>query len=141
VRVVLDTGVLISGLIRPHGTPGQILERLRSGYIQVVYSIPILLEVIDVLGRPRLRRKYGIQVEDAAALINLIRLRGDLVSPNQQLVDICRDPRDNKFLDVALSGQVEAIVSGDQDLLALHPFQGIPILSPKSFLDLLAGHS
>jgi predicted nucleic acid-binding protein len=48
----------------------------------------------------------------------------------------CRDPRDDKFLEVAVNGRADAIVTGDQDLLVLNPFQGIPILSPAGYLEL-----
>ena len=51
-----------------------------------------------------------------------------------QRIHACRDPKDDKFLDVALTGEAQLIVTGDQDLLALHPFHGIEILTPTAFL-------
>ncbi|MDE2844360.1 MAG: putative toxin-antitoxin system toxin component, PIN family [Chloroflexota bacterium] len=50
---------------------------------------------------------------------------------------MCRDPKDDKFLELAVSGQASHIVSGDQDMLELHPFRGIPVLSPRSFSDIV----
>jgi len=51
---------------------------------------------------------------------------------------VCRDPKDDKFLDVAVEGHADAIVSGDEDLLVLHPFQGIPTVQPARFLAMLS---
>jgi len=133
MRVAVDTGVLVSALIQPRGTTGEGLRALRDGRFTIVYSTPIVVEIIDVLGRPRIQSKYHVQPEDINALINLIRLRGELVIPIQN-VTACRDPRDNKFLEAALAGEAEAVVTGDDDLLVLHPFEGIDILRPIELL-------
>jgi putative PIN family toxin of toxin-antitoxin system len=133
MRVVIDTGVLVSALLRRQGTPGEVLRALRNGRFTAVYFTEMLVEVVDVLGRPAFRDKYQIQGEDIAALINLVRLRGELVVPAQE-VSACRDPKDNKFLEAALAGQADIIVTGDEDLLALNPFERIDILRPAEFL-------
>jgi len=80
-----------------------------------------------------LRTKYHIEPDDTGAVINLIRLRGDLAVP-VRIVTICRDPKDDKFLEAALAGRADCIVSGDADLLNLTPFEDIPILRPAEFL-------
>ena len=133
MRAVIDTGVLVSALIRPHGTTGEVLRLLRDGRFTAVYSTDLLVEIIDVLGRPTLHSKYHIQPEDISVLINLIRLRGDLVVPVRR-VTACRDPKDDKFLEAAVAGEADCIVSGDADLLDLTPFEDIPILRPAEFL-------
>ena len=133
MRAVIDTGVLVSALIHPQGTTGEVLRALRDGRFTAVYSTPMIVEIIDVLGRPRIRSKYHIQLDDISALVNLIRLRGDLVVPTR-IVTACRDPKDNKFLEAALAGEAEALTSGDADLLALHLFEGLNILRPAEFL-------
>jgi len=133
VRAVLDTGVLVSALIRRQGTTGDVLRALRDGRFIAVYSTDILVEIIDVLGRPALRAKYHIEPDDISVVINLIRLRGDLVVPARK-VAACRDPKDDKFLEAALAGGADCIVSGDADLLDLAPFEDIPILRPAEFL-------
>jgi len=66
-------------------------------------------------------------------LINLIRLRGELIIANQK-VTACRDPKDDKFLEAALVGVVDCLVSGDSDLLDMVSFEDIPILRPAEFL-------
>jgi uncharacterized protein len=133
LRAVIDTNVLPSALIRRQGITGQVLRHLRDGRFIIIYSVPLLVELVDVLGRPQIQRKYRIQSDDVAALINLIRLRGELVSPNRQ-IDACRDPKDNRFLEAAVEGRVDAIVSGDADLLDMKEFEAIPILRVAEFL-------
>ena len=106
---------------------------LREGRFTAVYSTDMLVEVVEVLGRAPLRVKYQIESGDITALINLIRLRGELTNP-QHSITACRDPKDNRFLEAALAGQADCIVSGDADLLVLNPFEDIPILRPAEFL-------
>lgn len=134
MRVVVDTSVLVSGLIRHQGPPGDILRALRDGRFIVVYSHETLMEVVEVLGRDFFRSKYHIQFNDIEVLVSLIRLRGDAVVPAQKITD-CRDPKDNKFLEAAVAGEADYLVSGDGDLLSLNPYRGIPILSPAEFLE------
>ena len=136
MRVVIDTGVLVSGLIRPRGTTGEVLLALRDGKFTVLYSNETLMEIIDVLGRDKFRLKYHILTDDISALINLIRLRGEVVIPKQRVAD-CRDPKDDKFLDVALSGDADCIVSGDLDLTSMNPYRSIPIITPAEFLAMI----
>lgn len=136
MRAVIDTSVIVSALLRRHSTPGEVLRALRNNRFSIVYSTDILVEVIDVLGRPKFREKYHIRPEDISHLINLIRLRGELVRITETL-SICRDPKDDKFLEAAKTGEADCIVSGDSDLLVLHPFGEIAILRPAEFLALL----
>jgi putative PIN family toxin of toxin-antitoxin system len=137
MRAVIDTGVLISGLLNRWGTPGEILRALRENRFNIIYSVDILIELIDVLSRPTFHKKYHLLPDDISALINLIRLRGELISPGQP-VTACRDPKDDKFLAAAITGNADWIVSGDADLLELIVFDGIPIISPINFLERLS---
>jgi uncharacterized protein len=133
MRAVIDTGVFVSALLRKQGTTGAVLRALRDGRFTALYSTEIVVEIIDVLGRANFRTKYHIEPDDITALVNLIRLRGELVIPARK-VTACRDPKDDKFLDVALATQTDCIVSGDSDLLDLNSFEDIPILRPAEFL-------
>ena len=133
MRAVVDTGIFVSALIRRKGTIGAVLRGLRAGQYTVIYSTAILVEIIDVLGRDKFRIKYHIEPDDITALVNLIRLRGELVIPTQTIT-ACRDPKDDKFLEAALAGAADCIVSGDADLLELKSFESIPILRPAAFL-------
>ena len=133
MRVVIDTGVLVSGLIRPAGTTGQVLQAMRDGKFTALYSNETIMEIIDVLGRDKFRLKYHILPDDISALINLIRLRGEVVIPKQRVAD-CRDPKDDKFLDVALSGDADCLVSRDLDLISMNPYRSILLTTPAEFV-------
>lgn len=125
--------MLLSGLIKPQGTPGLVLLRLREGAFSAIFSEPMLLELLDVVSRPKFTQKYNLGSEDSLALMGLLLLRGEAVAPKRR-IQACRDPQDDKFLEAAVDGRADALVSGDADLLALHPFEGTPILSPAAFL-------
>ena len=137
IRAVIDTSILIRAVIKPRGTVGPILQGLRNADYQLVYSDPLLAELAEVLARPRLPAKYGLTTKDIATVLSLILLRGEPVVPARR-IGVCRDPNDNMVLEAAVAGQVDAIVSGDEDLLTLSPFEGIPVLSPAAFLRRLA---
>ncbi len=124
---------MVSAAIVPTGRAGAIILHLRQGDFVPLYSTATLTELAQVLARPRIRTKYGLTDADIRTLIDLILLRGEAVAPVTR-VTVCRDPRDDVFLEVALAGKAERIVSGDDDLVILHPFRGIPIITPAAFL-------
>ena len=136
MRAVIDTNIVVRALIRPQGTVGPVLLRLRRGDYTLLYAPPLLEELVDVLNRPRLRRKYHLTSHDIQTVVSLLLLRGEAITPTERIT-VCRDPRDDKFLEVAVAGQADALVSGDEDLLVLHPFRGIPIVPPAEFLKML----
>ena len=88
-------------------------------------------ELDQVLRRPKFD-KYLPEETRLEFLAKLVR-EAEVIETTETISD-CRDPRDNKFLELAVSGQASHIISGDMDLLTLHPFRGIPILSPQDFL-------
>ncbi len=136
MRAVVDTNVLVRALIKPQGSVGPVLLRLRRGDYVLLYSQPLLEELVDVLNRPRIRQKYRLTDQDIETVFGLVLLRGEAIVP-QRRIAACRDPRDDKFLEVAVEGIADVIVSGDEDLLVLHPFAGIPVVSPGAFLNML----
>ena len=137
MRVVLDTNVLVSALIRPKGTPGLIIHHLRNGDFTLLYSDPLLEEWLGVLSRPHIQSKYHLTHEDVQTVLMFILQRGEQVTPERQITE-CRDRRDNQFLEAAVAGQADIIVSGDKDLLVLNPFEKIPIVTPAAFLSMLS---
>jgi putative PIN family toxin of toxin-antitoxin system len=136
MRAVIDTNILVRAVIKPTGTVGPVLLRLRQGDYTLLYAQPLLEELIDVLNRPRIREKYQLTNQDIQTIVSLILLRGEAVVPQERII-ACRDPKDDKFLEVAVTGKADVIVSGDQDLLVLHPFGGISIILPATFLQML----
>ena len=133
MRAVLDTNVLVGALIKPTGSVGAVLDALRDGRYVALFSEATLEELVDVLARPRLREKYGIADDVVETMLRLMLLRGEEVRPQVPL-SVCRDPKDDKFLEVALEGQADVLVTGDEDLLVLDPFGGVSIVSPGGFL-------
>ena len=136
MRVVVDTSILVRALIMPHGSVGPLLLHLRQGDYTLLYAQSLLEELVDVLNRPRIRHKYQLSDEDIEAVVGLILLRGEPVVPKERIT-ACRDPKDDKFLEVAVAGKADVIVSGDEDLLALNPIAGVPIVPPAAFLQML----
>lgn len=136
MRAVIDTNILVRAMLNPDGSVGPIVEFLRDGHYLCLYSEETLNELIDVLGRPRMVHRYGITADEVDALCALVIRRGEQVKPNLTITS-CRDPKDNKFLEVAVIGKADVIVTGDKDLEALDPFEGIPMIQPAKFLHLL----
>ena len=128
---VFDTNTLLSAAIRPLSVPAQAFEKaLLQG--EVVYSAETLAEMKTVFARPKFdryitiaeRQKFVHDFLNAAILV----IAPSLTAPT------CRDPKDDKFLALAIASNAKIIVTGDDDLLVLHPFQGITILKPAEFL-------
>jgi len=131
LRCVLDTNVLVSALLVPGSKPRRALDRaFQEG--KVLLSFATLAELYDVLQRKQFRRYIE---EDVRSFIAALARESDWIDVNVQ-INACRDPKDNKFLEIALSGRATHLITGDADLLVLDPFQGIRILSPQEFLDL-----
>lgn len=133
MRAVIDTNILVRAMLKPDGSVGPVVDRLRDGAYVFLYSQATLDELIDVLSRPRMARRYGITPAEVDALCALVVRRGELVRPTQ-IIHACRDPKDDKFLEVAIAGRADVIVTGDGDLKALDPFEGIPVIRPVDLL-------
>ena len=128
---VLDTNTLISRLLVPKGVAAQAVDRaLESGVLLV--SEATLGELVEVLNRPKF--DPYVSHEDRRRFVALLGGVSRMI-PVSHHIQSCRDPQDDKFLDVALSGGADAILTGDKDLLELNPFHGIRILRPAEFLD------
>ena len=136
LKAVVDTNIIISGAIKPQGTIGAVLQRLRRRTYMLLLSRATLDEVVAVLHRPHLRRKYQLSERTVRATLRMIVLRSELVTPDVKIA-VCRDPHDDKFLEVAVAGKADVIVSGDNDLLTMATYAGIPIVSASRFLTLL----
>lgn len=129
-RVVLDTNIFISILKR--GKLRSILDYWIDGKFDLVISDEILEEIFRVLLRP----KFNFTAEEIENLGSLIFERAIMCNPIQKIT-ICKDRDDNKFIECALKGEAEYIVSGDSDLLTLKKFKNIEIISPIEFLNKL----
>ncbi len=130
MRYVFDTNVLISALLIAHSLPAQALRKAENTGI-VLYSRPVLEEIVEVLSRPRLVR-YLDEDTTPQFLARIYRSWEEVSIIHT--VKACRDPKDDKFLELALNGEADVLITGDKDLLALHPYQGLPIVTPANFL-------
>ena len=128
--IVIDTGVLISAAIRPQSVPALALERALRHY-EVCASSATLGELQQVLLRPKFDR-YVSAAQRQFFLDGIVpHLR--MVEVIQQITE-CADPKDDKFLTLALTVNAELIVASDPHLTQMHPWRGIPILPPAAFL-------
>ncbi len=131
LRFVFDTNVVVSAALLAGSVPRRAFDKaVDNGTILI--SVPVLLELAEVLSRKKLD-KYLLEEERMRFLVALLK-EAELVEITEVITD-CRDAKDNKFLELAVSGRADCIVSGDEDLLVLNPFRGIPILTPRRFLD------
>lgn len=130
LRVVLDTNVVVSALLLSVSVPRQAFDKALD-QAEIIISTPVLLELAEVLARDKLN-KYLTEQERMRFLVALLK-ESELVEIREQISD-CRDPNDNKFLELAVCGNADVLVTGDDDLLVLDPFRGIPILTPRDFL-------
>ncbi len=129
-RDVFDTNVVVSALLFHASAPGRAFaQALDRGVILV--SVPFLNELDDVLSRKKFDRYLSRQERDRF-LVALTR--------EAKLIEIatsiraCRDPKDDLILELAVNGDASCIVTGDADLLALHPFSGVQIVTPSEYL-------
>ena len=129
-RFVFDTNVTVSALLFNDSVPGQAFTRaLDHGSILVSGSL--VRELSRVLGRERFDR-YVSREEREVFLESLIR-EADLIEITES-INVCRDPEDDRILELAVNGNATYIVTGDADLLVLNPFRGVKILTPAEFL-------
>lgn len=132
VRAIFDTNVTVSAALLRRSVPRQGFDQAWAQG-RILISAPTVAELNEVLRRDHFDRYVGRE-KRLAFLASLVGT-GELVEVTEVVSD-CRDAKDNKFLELALSGEASHIVSGDQDLLVLHPFRGVPILTPRAFLEL-----
>lgn len=136
LRVVLDTNVIISGLISPKGPPAGILKALKAGRFVLVTSQAINEEVLEVMDRPRLRDKYGLA--DHMFDIAFILWEQAEVITKPPTIKASRDSDDDKFLAAAVGGLAHYLVTGDiKDLLGIGEYKGTRIVNPGQFLNIL----
>ena len=129
-RIVADTNLLVSRLLLPESLPAEAVRKaVDEG--QLLVSDATLEELADVLSRAKF--DPYVSLEDRPAFIRVLNRIAELVIVTAP-IQACRDPKDDKFLEVALHGRAKIILTGDRDLLALHPFRGVDILSPREYL-------
>lgn len=134
MRIVLDTNVLVSAALKDRSPPALAV------HLAARRGVPLKSEaterqLFDVLARPYF---LTLVSPDTRAWLRSVMAAAELVAIVER-VAACRDPTDDKFLELAVNGHADLIVSGDNDLLVLDPFRGMPILTPAAFVRRAAG--
>ena len=133
MRIVIDTNIFVSAVLKINSLPFFVVRWIdRHGGL--LRSAVTEQEILNVLARPRIAAvTIPSFLKDLAKLL----ARAELMTITERIA-ACRDPTDDKFLELAVSGHADLIVSGDADLLALNPFRDIPIVTPAAFVQGIA---
>ena len=129
MKIVLDTNVLVAGLLSPFGPCAEIVRMVSSGEVTLCFDALILTEYGEVLYRP----KFGFAKEKVSALLDHIEHRGHAVA-SSPLLHSLPDPDDEPFLKVAIAGRAECLVTGNVSHFPAKLCQGRKVLPPSVFL-------
>ena len=130
--IIFDASALVSAALKADSVPERAL--LRAEEVDVfALSAAVDAEIAGVLGRPKFVRTIPLARRDR--FLQILRRAAVWFEPAVQVTD-CRDPKDDKYLELALAAGAETIVSSDDDLLVLHPWRGVRILRPADYLAL-----
>ncbi|MCX5806849.1 MAG: putative toxin-antitoxin system toxin component, PIN family [Proteobacteria bacterium] len=137
IKAVLDTNIIVSGIVSPKGSTRKLLELSKEETFKVVTSILINREILEVLHRNSIYTKYGLNeaiIDDIASFL----YEGTILTEDSyEIMKIKKDPEDDKFINCAVEGEADYIVSGDKHLLDLKHYSGIQIVNATSFLRIL----
>ena len=138
IRAVLDTNVLVSGLVAEQGPPRQILDAWLESLFTLVTSLYLVEELVHVLSYPRITERLRLDEEALTAILAALLSKAEVTSDQLRLPGVTRDPKDDSVVACAKEGEEDYIVSGDQDLLVLGEYEGIQIITSRQFVEILA---
>lgn len=138
MRAVIDTNVLISGLLW-QGPTHALMVHVRQGDIDLVSSPALLAELSDVIGRAKFGAILTRSNTSHERILAEVQQLAEVIEPPQLPQPVCRDPDDDKVLALAIAAKADWIISGDNDLLSLGRYAGIAIIPPAAALALIAG--
>jgi uncharacterized protein len=133
MKVVIDTNVWLSALLWG-GQPNLIIKLIEKQKIQAISSENILTELTDILQKPKLQKRLNQLKFSADEVIIVAKRLMTLVVIKEVTIPELRDPKDQMVLATAIAGDAQMVISGDKDLLVLHPYRNISILLPQEFL-------
>ena len=133
--IVFDASAVVSAALRETSVPGRALLHAEATDIFAL-SDAVDAEIEEVLSRPRFA--MAISIARRTRILTALRDGAVWFDPSERVTD-CRDAKDNKYLELALAAGADAIISGDADLLVLHPWRGVRILRPADYLAETAG--
>ena len=129
MRIVVDTNILVSAALKQTSLPAIALQQAAQ-HDALLKSAATEAQFLEVIARPYLA---SLIRSDARDWVTQLMASADLVTITEH-VTACRDPTDDRFLELAINGHADLILTGDKDLLVLHPFRGIPIVAPATFM-------
>ena len=137
VRAVLDTNVLVSGLLTGHGPPRRLVDAWLDGRYVLVTSLYQVEELNHVLAYPRIANRLRLTDADVDLLLAALLSQGEVVAGVLQLPGVTRDPKDDPLVACAVEGGAAYLVSGDADLLDLDEYEGCQVVTPGRFVEIL----
>jgi putative PIN family toxin of toxin-antitoxin system len=138
IRAVLDTNVLVSGLMTEGSAPSEILDAWLAGHFTLVTSLYLVEELAHVLTYPRIAKRLRLDEQELATILDALLSRAEVTPGQLRLPGVARDPKDDAVVACAKEGVADCIVSGDQDLLVLGEYEGIRVVTPRQFVEMLA---
>lgn len=138
VRAVIDTNVLLSGLLW-RGTPHRLIEEVRAGALTLITSPALLAELGEVIRRPKFHAILSRSGTDPERILGELRRLAEIIEPPPLPAQTSRDPDDDHVLALAAAAQADLVISGDTDLLTLGAHAGIPIIDPAAAIARLGG--
>ena len=137
IRAVLDTNVIVSGILSKKGVPGRILKAWFEDRFHLATSRVILEELRRVLRYPKISRRHGWSDAQVLEFVEEVTSLAIVVPGELRLAVGAEDPSDDRYLECALEGEAGYVVSGDRHLVGLAQYEGVEILSPSAFLGVL----
>jgi uncharacterized protein len=138
MRVVLDANVFVSSILSGAGTPARILDAWRDDRFQLLISDSILDEMGRVLRYPKIVKRHKWTEAEIDRFLRTLSILAIKTPGSLRVNAILEDPSDNRYLECAVEGSADVIVSGNRDLLALQRYEGVAIVQPSAFLAYLA---
>jgi uncharacterized protein len=138
IRIVADTTILVSAFLTPRGVAAEVLRRARRGAFRISLAERILEEAEQrLLYRRKIRKAYPYPDARVARYIGLLRIATEVIADLPPLTGVVRDPNDDMVIACALAAAADYLVTRDKDLLSLGSHEGIRMVTPRQFLDLL----
>ncbi len=138
-KIVLDANQFVSAILKPDSNPGQILEMVRHRHVDLLLSRPIIAEISRVLAYPKLAKIHRMDHNTQNRFLRALVIVGRMVNPDISVNVVADDPTDNKYIECAVSGNADALITGDKHLLVLKTYGNIPIITPAQWIKQITG--
>lgn len=139
IKAVVDTNTIVSAAISPKGLPRRVHEAWLKRRFTLLTSPQIIAEIVKVLNYDRIRKTYRLTDEDIRTLIALLWTQAEVTPGTLEITGVAPHQEDDKLISCAVEGEADFIVTGDKPFQVRGEFEGIRIISPRLFLELLEG--